>query len=147
MRFHRMPSFSYHHCGPAIPTGRGPTPPANFHLPDGTCYNITTNMAFTGNVTVTMPFDYSGHTSTEIKLMHYDAGTSTWVDITSDRDTVNGTISGVTTSLSPFGVFEELKSFPPITSTPASSGWSLGLMALVGGGVLLAFRRSAERRI
>jgi len=78
----------------------------------------------------------------DLKLLHYVNGG--WQDVTTSVDTTNHTVTGVTTSFSPFGVYLPSGS---ATNTPASSVWSLALMALLGLGLAGAIirRREADR--
>lgn len=116
-----------------------PTPPAGRTLVSGTCFDVSTNVSFTGNVTVTVPYDpadLQGSGASTLRLYHYSGGA--WRDITTSVDTVNHTVSGDTDSFSPFAIFEGAGSGGgPVSSVPASSEWSLALLALGGVGLLV----------
>jgi hypothetical protein len=81
-----------------------PAPPAGFSVGDPPLYyEVQTTASFTGAVSVC--FNYAGisfGTGTP-RLFHFEGGG--WMDITTTVDTVNTMICGVTTSLSPFGIF------------------------------------------
>jgi hypothetical protein len=77
----------------------------------GSYFDLTTTATYTGSITVTVPYDPNANGA--LKLWHWN-GTS-WQDITltpGGIDTTNHTITGVTTSLSPFAV-GELDTTPP----------------------------------
>ena len=81
-----------------------PAPPTGFSVGDPPLYyELQTTASFTGAVSVC--FNYAGisfGTGTP-RLFHFEGGG--WMDITTTVDTVNTTICGVATSLSPFGIF------------------------------------------
>lgn len=115
--------------------------PSGFSLL-GNLLDISTTAPYLGNVTVSLPYDparVSGD-PTQLRLYHWED--ERWVDITASVDTVNHRVTGVTTSFSPFGVFETQPSTPPVpvVSTPASSAWSLALLTVVVAGVMGAHR-------
>ncbi|MGH9237191.1 MAG: putative Ig domain-containing protein [Vicinamibacterales bacterium] len=81
-----------------------PEPPAGFSLGDDPVYFEivpSEELTFTGPVTVC--FSYEGITFSGFpRLLHYDEGLMTWVDITTSVDTENQIICGLTSSFSPF---------------------------------------------
>ena len=134
-------------------TGGTPTPlvqptapqntPSQFQLL-GACYDIHPNASFSGLVTVTIPYDPTQVTGDawNLKMMHYEGGV--WKDITINVDQINHTVTGQTSSFSVFGVFEPRGSGGTPTSTPASSDWSLALLALSAVGVAAVAGRRAR---
>ena len=132
------------------PLGESTPAPTGKRLLGDAHYDITTTADRVApmEVTVTLGFDDTGLSATEkasARLYHYTGGS--WVDITTGQpNLVNKTVSGVTTSFSPFGVFytQDAPVAPgdePI-STPASSAWSIVLLALVATAYLAFHRRS-----
>jgi hypothetical protein len=102
----------------------GPTQPSGFKLGNPPIYyEISTTATFTGQVKVCI--DYSGMSYTNessLRLMHYvdtdsDGTADAWVDATTSLDTGANIICGTVTSLSFFGVFEELENQPPVVET------------------------------
>ncbi len=69
-----------------------------------TYYDITTvNVAYTGPVTVCLPFDVAAYSdASSLRLYHFDNGA--WKDVTTSISYLPPTICGVTASLSPFVV-------------------------------------------
>jgi hypothetical protein len=68
-------------------------------------YDFTTDVSFSGNVTITINYDDAGMTDADesiLRLWHYKE--YFWVDITSDIDITNNIITGVTDSFSPFAL-------------------------------------------
>jgi hypothetical protein len=145
----------------SVPTGAG----IGFRL-SGQVYDIATTATGWNTVTVRIPYagsyGLSGSTAQPPKVWHWaiPAGTSgpaTWVPITLAGqplyDPANGTIVAgsvnaplgtltfTTTSLSPFGVEDPLST----ANTPASSGWSLALIAVVVIGITIGYRRRLSR--
>jgi hypothetical protein len=68
-----------------------------------------------GPITVTFPYNESSISGSEadLQLFHWESGA--WRNVTTSRDAVNNTITGTTTSLSPFGA-----------GYPYSGGYSTG---------------------
>jgi hypothetical protein len=90
----------------------------------GTIYDVSTTASFGGGgFDITLPYNPAsippGKTP---RLYHFVGGT--WVDITTSYDSRNYTVTGHATSFSPFGVYTSTS-----TTTPASSTWSLALLA------------------
>ncbi len=94
----------------------GPAPP-QFQLLPHNYFDIVTSAAFSGQVTLTVPYneaDLRGLNESELKFMHW-TGTA-WEDITVSLDTVNNTITGRTTSFSPFALLA-----PPVATVGFNS--------------------------
>lgn len=96
-------------------------------------------------VIVTLSYDDTGLSDAEkasIRLYHYVGGT--WVDITTGEPNLGAkTVSGSTTSFSPFGAFyTEDDPAPAPVSTPASSAWSIGVLMALGLAYLMNRRMS-----
>jgi len=81
----------------------------------GNYYVLTTTATYTGTITITMSYDPAAvHNQNQLKLWHFDG--TTWNDITTTVDTVNHTITGVTSSLSPFAIGEKDVTPPTLTN-------------------------------
>jgi hypothetical protein len=122
----------------STPIGNPPAAPPEAKALDGTFYDIKPSSPLSGNATIVLYYDPADlpEPDTEVRMMHYTGGQ--WVDITTEVDTVNHRVSGVTNSFSPFGLFGE-----PHYHSPASSWQSL--LAL-GAFVLLLAVWSVRRR-
>jgi hypothetical protein len=85
--------------GPALSGYAGVAPPDN-----GAYLNVMTTAEYSGSISIEV--DYTGwDTDTQessLVMLHYDG--DSWVDITASLDTASNTISGTTTTLSPFVV-------------------------------------------
>jgi len=115
----------------ATPLAAPVAPPRGYRLVGTGYYDLSTGARFSGGVALTLPFNPADvRTSTgELRLFHYSGGV--WQNVTSGVDPIAHTITGSTTSFSPFGVFEPDPSYvEPTVSTPASSDWSLALLGL-----------------
>jgi len=117
-------------------------PDSNFRL-RGYVINIQTTANYAGMIEVTITYDEKLIKGKEknLKLMHHNG--QHWEDITVSVDTVNNTITGVTSSLSPFSAAED-ESLIETSQVPASSTWSLLLMSLFG---LAIIKRSLRRKM
>ncbi len=81
----------------------------------GTYYDLTTTATYSGSITITLSYDPTAvHNQNQLKLWHFDG--TTWNDITTSVDTVNHTITGVTSSLSPFAIGEKDTTAPTVTN-------------------------------
>ncbi len=81
----------------------------------GTYYDLTTTASYSGSITVTMSYDPADvKNQNNLKLWHFDG--TTWHDITTAVDTVNHTITGTTSSLSPFAIGEKDITPPTLTN-------------------------------
>ena len=89
--------------------------PPNFNLGAAsgglaTYFDIHTTAAFTGSVVITVAYDtvqfpwnpVANPAGAKPALLHYTLGQ--WIDITTGVDVAKGTISGTTTSFSPFAI-------------------------------------------
>ena len=120
--------------------------PANFKF-RGAYIDVQTTASYTGDITITVSYDPSQVTGNphNLKLMHWNG--QRWENITVSVDTVNRTITGVTKSLSPFGVGEDL-----LTGIGSGSGIAFGmntdlllvlsLTLMISGAWLMLRRRS-----
>lgn len=94
----------------------GPPPPSTFKLGDPPVFiDIETTAAFDGVIEV--QFSYASQTFADesaLRLFHYENGA--WVDITTAIDTQAKLITGETTSLSPFAVFQSTNQPPALTA-------------------------------
>lgn len=84
----------------------GPAPPTGFALGNPpTYYNINTTAAFSGTISICVNYSAVSFVNpANLHLFHYENGS--WVDVTTSLNTVNSTICGTVTSLSPFLVAE-----------------------------------------
>jgi len=84
----------------------GPSLPAHFLLGNSLYYNLNTTTTSTGLITITINYNEAALTVPEstLRLLHWDKSLTPdgWVDITTSLSTVQNTIMGQTTSLSPF---------------------------------------------
>jgi hypothetical protein len=115
-----------------------PTPsPTGFTLVGDACYDVTFTGTFTGGVTLALP---SGSSASGLKMYHFSGGA--WSDVTTGIDSGAQTVTGRTTSFSPFGIYGPSGSgsgtatATAYSSVPASSGWSLVLLGVLGVGVV-----------
>jgi len=125
--------------------------PSGFEEVDGSYYDLLVSSSYLGGVTVSIPYDPSATTAAESGLRLYHWRTDHWEDITTGVDTTNHLVMGRTDSFSPFAVFAPSSGAgggeTPVTSTPASSPWSLALGALLAfalGVRSLSTRRTAS---
>jgi N-acetylneuraminic acid mutarotase len=73
----------------------------------GQYYDISTSALFSGNLTVTIPYDEGSIVGPAASLKLYHWNGSSWEGLSTSVDTNAKTISGVTSSLSPFVVGEQ----------------------------------------
>jgi hypothetical protein len=113
-----------------VSTVDGPAAPNTFSV-GGTTYDVTSTAAFgSGGFDITVPYDPAQVPSGKHpRLFHYNNGQ--WEDITTSADLVNHTVTGHTTSFSPYGVF-----YSNSTSTPASSTWTLLALVMIAMGFI-----------
>lgn len=116
------------------------TAPLSFRLLPSAYRDIHPTTTFTGVATVTMrytPAEVNGN-PTALRLFHWTG--SSWQDITTYVDTANNTVSGTTSSFSDFTLGEPTGTGGTggvgTTRSPASSEWSLALLAAIGAGML-----------
>ena len=79
-------------------------PPNNFRFASSGYFDISTDCSYSGNITVTLPYNENQISGQEqnLKLFHWE--NSRWVDCTVSVNTSANTITGQVTSLSPFGI-------------------------------------------
>jgi uncharacterized repeat protein (TIGR01451 family) len=109
--------------------GSMPPPPAGFRAGNpAVVYDVSSSALFSGPVALTFSFQASTfHKPAKIRLFHLENGV--WVDCSTALD-VTGRITGRTTSLSPFALFE------PLNTTPvANAGTARILPATAASGV------------
>jgi hypothetical protein len=83
----------------------------------GNFYDIShTGCSTSGAITITIPYNESSISGPEANLRIFHWESLVWSDVTTSVDTVNNTITGTTTSLSPFGA-----------GYPYSGGYSTGV--------------------
>jgi hypothetical protein len=89
-------------------TAESPPPPANFRLGStATYYDIETNATFEGAITVCLDYSSVSYGNEGVlALLHYDAGSESWHDVTTSINSTTKVICGSSTSLSPFLVAE-----------------------------------------
>jgi hypothetical protein len=124
-----------------------PAAPSGFGILPSSVYDVQTSAAPSGMTVVSVPYDALEVTGdpAALRLFHYTGGS--WVDITTSVDTVNKLVIGSTSSFSPFAVMQS--NGTPVTSVPASSPWSLALLAMggvavLGCGLALGARRGSQ---
>lgn len=96
----------------------GPVPPSGFQLGDpATYYEITTEVGFTGGITVCVNYTGVNYADeTQLKLRHWNG--SVWEELPNQTiDTTANIVCGRTMSLSPFALFEP--AVPDDTDGPA----------------------------
>ena len=102
--------------------GSGPSDPFGFQAgAPQTYYDISSTAVFSGTVSVTIA--YAGQTfedESRLRMLHFEEGDGTWADITAAVDTETKTITGTTTTLSPFAVFESLNQPPDCSEAKPS---------------------------
>jgi hypothetical protein len=125
----------------AVTPARGA--PVGYRLVPNSAYDVGVTGAASQPASVTIPYDYTQVTGDprDLRLFHW-TGTA-WEDITGSVNITDDTLSGTTTSFSDFAAGEPSAS--PPTSVPASSEWSLALLAVVGLGGVVAIRSLTSR--
>lgn len=115
--------------------GGSPPPPPQFRLGNPpTYYNIETTASFTGVVTVCIDYSSVNYGNEgQLKLLHYNATTQSWENITTSLDIQTNVICGATSSLSPF-IVAETNLAPSVTgitlpSAPVALGQAAALTA------------------
>ena len=105
----------------------------------GQYYDLSTSALYAGNLTVTIPYNEGDLIGPEANLRLYHWNGTAWQDVTTSQDTAANTISGSTSSLSPFVVGEASGSGPSTIGFGTNTNilMALALMAvLVGAGLL-----------
>jgi hypothetical protein len=108
-----------------VSSSSGPAP-SGFRLGSNPIYyDISTDAAYGGSVTVCLLLDPSAYTDpSQLRLYHYAAGS--WTDVTSSLDLTADMICGTTASLSPFVVGQQI-------ARPQSIDFALPSMTVIGG--------------
>ena len=120
--------------------------PSGFSLL-GTYYDISTNATYSGDITITIPYDESQVVGDEedLELFHWD-GTS-WEVVPSTVDTVGNTITGQVSSLSIIASGSANAGSP---ATGMNANWLVFLafsLTLIGGYLVLKNRTDLFRQI
>ncbi len=99
----------------------GPAAPSNFQLSAlPTYYDVSTTAAYSGSITVCLPYDPSAYSDTsQVRLLHWNG--SSWDDVTSSLLQADDIVCGTTTSLSPFVVAQALQQGQSISFGPLAS--------------------------
>ena len=71
-----------------------------FQLPEGFYYDLSTTTTFSCPCTITLPYDPD--TNPNPRMYHLENGV--WVDVTTDVDTLNHTVTGIVSSFSLFAL-------------------------------------------
>lgn len=105
-------------------------------------YGVSSTAAFSGGVSLCFSWIEGQFANEEtIDLFHFEGGS--WSNITTTKDTVANTICGLSSSFSPFALFETSYSFtgffPPVSNAPAlntaNSGSAIPVKFSLGGNV------------
>lgn len=116
--------------------------PTSTQLVSGSSYDITTSVQYSGNARITLSYNPAGLSQAQedgVRLYHYVGGV--WVDITDSTNTVANTVSGYTSTFSPFAIFVPLAETPPTIATSASSLWSIIVLVVCALGIAVASHR------
>ena len=99
-------------------TATGPNVPAGFQLGSpATYYDIETTATFSGSVQVCIQFSGIGFSDpSNLRLLHYDSASATWIDVTTSLDSGTQTICGATSSFSPFAIVQRNYAFAGFSS-------------------------------
>ncbi len=117
---------------------RQPVPASGLTLVGSSYYDITSTPVYSSFIEVTMPYseaDLNGATESTLQMWHYRTGVG-WENVTVAVNTTANTITGRTTSFSDFAIYASNGPAPPVSGVPATSTWSVALMAVLGGGLL-----------
>lgn len=100
---------------PIAPASAGALPSGYQLIPQSIAYDIRTSAQFSGNITTTfnVPNVPDALTCTSLRMLHYNAAINRLENVTTGTNSYNSTtqvctVSGVTTSLSPFVIAQEL---------------------------------------
>jgi len=98
----------------------GTQPPAGYRFGSpALVYDLHTTAAYAGNIRVAVsPGGVAFHHADKIHLFHFENGA--WVDRTASVDSTHGTVTGMTSSLSPFIVVEPVDN-PPVAKAAAQT--------------------------
>jgi uncharacterized repeat protein (TIGR02543 family) len=123
--------------------------PAGYRLLSDSYFEITVLHQFSGAATVTLAYDpaqLEGAAESGLRMYRYDESNNIW-DITTSVDQANNVVVGTTDEFSDFAVAApEATEPPPVVSTPASSGWSLAVLAFLGVALVAGGRRVRPTR-
>ena len=101
-------------------------PPSKFRLVRGGYFDIATNCSYSGNITVTIPYDPTDVRGGENKLKLFHWKNNSWEDCTVSVNTASNTITGRVTSLSPFGIGDPISSYGSSGSGGTGGNYSTG---------------------
>ncbi len=127
-------------------TAPGQTAPTGRTFLSGSYFDLNTTATFTGTVTIRHGYDPAavvGFDESQLKLHHFTGGA--WGDVTTGVDAGTNVISGTTASFSDFSITGPVFD-PPVSTTPASSAWSLALVAAMGLLLVGAYSLARTRR-
>lgn len=120
--------------------------PSGFSLL-GTYYDISTDASYSGDITLTIPYDEAQVTGNEEDLQLFHWNGNSWETVPSTADTVNNTVTGLSSSLSPFALGGPAVPDPG-PPTGLNSAW-LALIALtltLSGAYLIRTKISPNSR-
>ncbi|MFA6053822.1 MAG: hypothetical protein WC769_00465 [Thermodesulfovibrionales bacterium] len=106
-------------------------PPSKFRLIRGAYFDIATNCSYSGNITITMPYDPTDVQGGENKLKLFHWKNNGWKDCTVSVNTASNTITGRVTSLSPFGIGDPISSGSSGSGSTYSTGANENMIALI----------------
>jgi hypothetical protein len=94
----------------ATTSDTGPNPPTGFQLgAPPLYYEITTTATYTGPIQISITYDETRFTNeANLRLLQWDVGTSTWLNVTLSLDTTNNIIYGQVSHLSMFAVMQPI---------------------------------------
>ncbi|TLM77118.1 MAG: hypothetical protein FDZ70_05870 [Actinobacteria bacterium] len=95
--------------------GGSPSSPPG-HAPAGGYYNLTFDGTFTGNVSVSMPYDVKQIVGDESTIQCYKYSGGTWTDVTTGYNPSTSKVTGTSTS------FSGWQAFSPITAGDSPHG-------------------------
>lgn len=120
------------------------TPPAGYAVYEGYYFDITTDVDFTGEFTVTLPYDPALVRDVDtLRVLHFHGESADLLE-PSSVDTQAHTVSVRASSFSDYAVAYDT-STPTVVRTPAYSGWSLAVL-LVSGFVMVRVSETVRRR-
>lgn len=126
-----FPSWNASGTVSALLVNSPPSAPPKRKIPVGLCYDITTDVGYTGPATVTLYYGDSPDAlekESSIRLFHYEGGA--WVDITDSVDTTAKTVTGTASSFSPFAIMVDADVYA--LPVPAADPWAIGLVVVAG---------------
>jgi hypothetical protein len=105
--------------------------PSKFRFIRGGSFDIATNCSYSGNITITMPYDPTDVQGGENKLKLFHWKNNGWKDCTVSVNTASNTITGRVTSLSPFGIGDPYSSSSGSSGGAYSTGANENMIALI----------------